>query len=195
MYISPRRQVEEKQTQLDYIPLMRYGFGTLRDNQRDMPWQDVTWRGMTWCDLTWRDMTWHDMDVTTCQDVSGRVRTVTWHDMTWRDMTMKLTIKYWSCDRHACFCAIAYKFIAFLSRNEYLGNCEKLLNRKVTSIFEVTQTCYFSRNVSKGSPDLKNINSEEISKINKTQSRTYLRVRLKPEVYLDFWGQLNMVTL
>ena len=112
---------------------MRYGIGTLRDNQRDMTWQDVTWRDMTWHDVAWRDMTWHgvawrDMtwhDVTwrdmTWHDVSGRDRTwhdmtwrdmtwhdVTWrdmtcHDVTWRDMTIKLTIKHWSCDRTASF--------------------------------------------------------------------------------------------
>ena len=77
---------------------------------RDVTLQDVTWRGMTW------------------------------HNVAWRDMTIKLTIKRWSCDRPATFRATAYKFRAFLSKNECLGNLENLLNRKVTWIFEVFQT-------------------------------------------------------
>ena len=127
---------------------------------RDMTWHDVTSRDIAWHDVTRRDMTWHNVTW----------RDMTWHDVTWRDMTIKLTIKHWSCDHRASFCAIAYKFKAFLPKNERLGNLENLLNRKVTCIFEVPRTWQLSRNVSKGFPDLKNIYSEEISKLDKTQS-------------------------
>ena len=104
---------------------------TRRDTTwHDVAWRDVTWREMTWHDVKWRDMTWHD--VTWCD--------MMWYDGTWRDMTIKLTVKHWSCGHHTSFRAIAYKFRAFLSRNECLGNFENLLNRKVTWIFEVPQT-------------------------------------------------------
>ena len=137
---------------------------------RDMTRQDVKWRYMTWHDVTWRDMTWHDV---TWRDIMWndvKWCSMTWHDVTWRDMTIKLTIKHWSCDHHASFRAIAYTLRAFLSRNECLGYFKNLLNRKVTWIFEVLQTWWLRRNVSKVFPDLKNINSEEISKLDKTQS-------------------------
>ena len=61
---------------------MRYGIGTLRDNQRDMTGRDTTWHDVTWHDLTWHDVTWRGM---TWRDVTGCDRT--WHDMAWRGRT------------------------------------------------------------------------------------------------------------
>ena len=140
---------------------------------RDMTWLDMMWHDMAWCEMTWNDVTWPDL---TRNDATWREmmwHDVTWHDgtwrdMTWRDMTMKLTIKHWSCDRRASFRAIAYKFRAFLSRNECCGNFENLLNRKMIWIFEVPQTWLLCRNISNGFFDPKNLNSQEISKIYKT---------------------------
>ena len=34
MYHEEKNENQQKQTQQDYIPLMRYGIGTLRDNQQ-----------------------------------------------------------------------------------------------------------------------------------------------------------------
>ena len=117
-------------------------------SRHDLTWHDVPWRGMTWHvvagrdrmwhDVAWRDMTWHDV---TCHDVTWR--DMTWHDETWRDMTWhdnKVDNKALVVWPSRVFRATAYKFRAFLSRNECLGNYENLLNRKVTWIFEVSQT-------------------------------------------------------
>ena len=81
---------------------MRYGIGTLRDNQRTrlcLIWINCMWkksvdnkalvvwlsrdfrRDMTWHDVTLRDMTWHNV---AWHDVTWRY--ITWHDVTWRDM-------------------------------------------------------------------------------------------------------------
>ena len=94
---------------------MRYGIGTLRDNQRtrlcliwiNCVWKksvdnkalvvwpsrdfrrDMTWHDVTWRDLTWRDMTWHDV---AWRDMTWRDMTrhdVTWRDMTWDDVTWR----------------------------------------------------------------------------------------------------------
>ena len=88
-----------------YIPLMRYGIGTLRDNQQTrlcLIWMNCVWkksvdkevlivwqshdfrRDMTWHDVTWCDVTWYDVDIT-WHDVTWR--DMTWHGVTWRDMT------------------------------------------------------------------------------------------------------------
>ena len=45
-----------------------------------------------------------------------------------------------------------------------------LLNQKLTLIFKVTRKWFLGRNVGNGFLDLENMNSEEISKIYKTQS-------------------------
>ena len=102
-------QTVNKKIKLDYIPLMRYGIGTLRNNQRtrlcliriNCVWEKsvynealVVWpsrdfrRDMTWHDVTWHDVTWR-------RDVPWRHMTwrhmtwhyVAWHDVTWRDIT------------------------------------------------------------------------------------------------------------
>ena len=127
---------------------------------RGITWAGVTWYGITWHDVTWRDMAWHDV--------------MTWHDMTWRDMTWHyvawhdITGHDRKVDNKALvvwpfhdFRATAYKFRAFMSRNECLGNLKNLVEPEG----ELN-----SRNVIKGFADLKNINGEEISKIYKTQS-------------------------
>ena len=99
------------QSKLDYIPLMRYGIGTLRDNQRtrlSLIWINCVWkksvdnkalvvwpsrdfrRDMTWHDVTWRGMTWHDVtwrDMTWHDVTCVTWRDMTWHDVAWRDMT------------------------------------------------------------------------------------------------------------
>ena len=94
---------------------MRYGIGTLRDNQRTRLcpiWINCVWkksvltmkrrscdrpatfdvsrsRDMIAChDVTWRDTTWHYV---TWHDVTWRGKTchdVTWHDMTWHNVTL-----------------------------------------------------------------------------------------------------------
>ena len=173
---------------------------------RDLTWHDVTWPGvawrcmawreMTWLDVTWREMMWHDM--TWCA--------MTWHDMTWRDMTRHdvtwrdMTWHDNEVDNKALvvwpsrvFRAIAYKFRAFLSKNEYLGNFKNLLNRKVTLIFEVAQH-------GRSGMSAKDSLTSKTKIVKKYQKSTrhnhqYLQVRLKPEVYLDFRGHPNMVAL
>ena len=119
---------------------------------RDMTWHDVAWRDMTWQDVTWRDMTWHDVAWSgmTWHNVTWRDKTwrdvawrgVTWHDVTWHDNKVdnKVDNKALIVWPSRVFRATAYKFRAFLSRNECLGNLKNLLNRKVTWIFEVPQT-------------------------------------------------------
>ena len=105
----------------------------------DITCHDVTWRGMTWHEVKWRVMTWNDV---TWHDVTWRGMTwrdMTWHNVAWHDITWhdnKVLVVWPSLN----FRATAYKFTAFLSRNECLGNLENLLNRKMTWIFEVSQT-------------------------------------------------------
>ena len=105
---------------------------------RDMTWQAVAWRDMTWHDVTWGDMRWHDV---AWRDMTWRG--ITWHDVTWLDNTWhdntvdnKALVVQPSRD----FRATAYKFRAFMSRNECLSKLKNLLNREVTWIFEVYQT-------------------------------------------------------
>ena len=71
--------------------------------------------------------------------------------------------------------------------NECLG--KNLLNRKLTWIFEVTQTWQLCRNISNWFPDLETTNGVKISKIYKTE----LLVPLEPEDDLDFRCHSNMV--
>ena len=120
---------------------------------RDMAWQAVAWRDITWHEVTWGDMTWHEV---TWRDMTWHEvtwRDMTWHNVAWRDMTwhnVALLDNTWhdnTVDNKALvvqasrdFRATAYKFRAFMSRNECLGKLENLLNRKVTWIFEVSQT-------------------------------------------------------
>ena len=84
---------------------MRYGIGSLRDNQRTrscLIWINCVWkksvdnkalvvwpsrdfrRDMTLHDVTWRDMTWHYV---TWHDVTWRCKT--WHDVAWHDVALR----------------------------------------------------------------------------------------------------------
>ena len=84
---------------------------------------DVILRNMTWHKVAWHDMSWHN---------------VAWLGNTWHDNTVDNEALVVQPSRD--FRATAYKFRAFMSRNKCLGKLENLLNRKVTWIFEVSQT-------------------------------------------------------
>ena len=79
---------------------MRYGIGSLRDNQRTRSY-------LIWINCVWKESVDNEA-------------LVVWPSRDFR--------------------ATTYKFRAFLSRNECLGNLKNLLNQKVTLIFEVSQT-------------------------------------------------------
>ena len=160
-------------------------------------WQDVTWRDMAWYSMTWHDRTWHDM---TWQDVTGR--DVTWRDMTGRDMTWHdVTLHDNTVDNKALivwpssvFCATAYKFRVFLSRNECLGNYENLSNRELTWI---SRSLKHDSSVGMSAMDSLTSKTWIVKKFQKStrHNHQYLRVPVEPEVYLDFRGHLNMVAL
>ena len=212
-------------------------------------WQDVTWRDMAWYNVTWQDRTWHDMTWLdrTWQDVTWRDvtwRDMTWHDVTWRDMTIQLAMKHWSFDRPASFAWLLIN-LEHSCQGTNVWVTTKTPRTGSWPEFRGPSNMVAHWNVSNGFPDLKNINSEEISKIYKTQSpvppstcwtgslpgfsrspkhgssveisamdsliskirivkkfqksirhiHQYLRVRLEPEVYLDFRGHPNLVAL
>ena len=56
-----------------------------------------------------------------------------------------------------------------------LGDLENLQYRKLTQIFKVTRTRWFSRNIGNGFLNFENINTKEIVKIHKTKSSVPLR--------------------
>ena len=170
---------------------MRYGIGTLRDNQRTrlyLTWINCVWkksvdkealivwqsrdfrRDTTWHDMIWRDMTRHDVtwyDVTwrdiTWHDVIWRGKP--WHDVTWRDMT-------W---RGVTWHDVTWRGITWHDLTIHDMTIQLTIKR-----WSSNRPATFVRLL---------INLELISKIYKTESR----VPLKPEVDLDFRGQSDIV--
>ena len=91
---------------------------------RDMTWHEVTWCGMTWHDVEWRSMTWHDVAWRDMTWPNVAWRDMTWHNVAWLDNTWHdntIDNKALVVQPSRDFRATAYKFRAFMSRKECLG--------------------------------------------------------------------------